>query len=54
MELCQGSGSLGLRTGAAPEGGQALEQAAQDTSESPMFMMFNKNLENTLSYMFNY
>ena len=29
MELCQGRGSWGLGTGSAPEGGQALEQAAQ-------------------------
>lgn len=54
MELCQARGSWGLGTGAASEGGRALEQAAQGTSESPMLMMFNKNLENTLSYMFNY
>ena len=29
MELCQGRGSWGSGNGSAPEGGQALEQAAQ-------------------------
>ena len=35
MELCQGRGSWGLGTGSAPQGGRALEQAAQGSGHGP-------------------
>jgi len=50
MELCQGRGSSGLGTRSAPQGGQALEQAAQSSGHGPMLLELKKHLGNTLRY----
>ena len=50
MELCQGRGSWGLGTGSAPQGGRALEQAAQGSGHGPRLPEFKDHLDNTLRH----